>query len=269
MESANLVQDVRFTDTFVYPGTNFLDQDPETSKYYEGKLPGTTTISGYSEEYRLHQLYLLPSLNLQFESATQGLPVVNLSDIVAHLQYQSTSLTRVEDNERLKPFLGLSQLNALQFGFGPGGTLQNRIDNICYMLTRSLFDEPTRFQDFSKIRNFSNILRAANTQETKLRDLLYQILIGYELRVRLRLQLVGPSYTGIVTNNISCLIATADRFILNVMITEIPPPVGTVNTQYKFFPKNHKANGEGLIKFASTLKLRASHSSTETAKEKR
>jgi hypothetical protein len=252
MESANLVQDVRFADTFKYPGTNFLDQDPETSSYFEGKLPGTTTISGYSEEYRLHQLKILPALNLQFESAAQGLPVVKLSDIVAHLQYQAT-LTNVEDNEKLKPFLGLSQLNTLQFGFGPSGTLQKRIDNICYMLTRSLFDEPTRFQDFSRIRNFSSILRAANTQETKLRDLLYQILIGYELLVRIGLQLVGPSYTGIVTNNISCLMVIADHFILNVMITEIPRPVGIVNPQYKFFPKNHKSNGEGLIKFAEAI----------------
>lgn len=38
--------------------------DCENSGYYAGKIPGTVSISGYSEEYREDQLFKSPILNL-------------------------------------------------------------------------------------------------------------------------------------------------------------------------------------------------------------
>jgi hypothetical protein len=36
-------------DAISYPGNTWLDMDSESSAYYEGKLVGTVSVSGYSE----------------------------------------------------------------------------------------------------------------------------------------------------------------------------------------------------------------------------
>jgi hypothetical protein len=93
--------------TYNYPGSTFLDVDCESSPYYEGKIPGTTSISGYSEEYRTQQLLILPLLNLALEG-TSCLPEAQLGRIVERirkLKYQPT----LEENEGLRDLLGLSQ----------------------------------------------------------------------------------------------------------------------------------------------------------------
>jgi hypothetical protein len=93
-------------DGINYPGSKFLDMDCESGGFYEGKIPGTVSVSGYSEEYRIFQLSTVPLLSLTFES-NEGLPVIDLDKIVARLQrlqlYQFT-----EESEGLKEFLGLS-----------------------------------------------------------------------------------------------------------------------------------------------------------------
>ncbi|KAH8651223.1 hypothetical protein BX600DRAFT_473258 [Xylariales sp. PMI_506] len=233
--------------------------DCEASFHFAGKFPGTTTINGYSEEYRLHQLALLPAINLQFES-TVGFPVVSLADVVTRLK--GLNMLRLsEDTPGLLPFLGLSQLNILQFGFGSTGTLQQRIDNLCYMLTRSYYDFPTRFHDFAKMRNFSPIIRTGQVQEAQLRNFLFQILIGAELWIRLDLQATPAAYSGIITENIASLLVAAHLFMLNVSITVVPQStvlnaVGGTTTNgpfYKFKSLNHHNNGVGLLKYAETI----------------
>ncbi len=89
-----------------YPGNTFLDMDPESGSFYDGQLPGTTTVGGYSEEYRNHQLLLVPALNLQME-ASVGLPTIPLAQIVSRLQ--TLRFSRLEDDTGLLGFLGLSQ----------------------------------------------------------------------------------------------------------------------------------------------------------------
>jgi hypothetical protein len=81
--------------------------DAETLAYYEGKLPGTVSISGYSEEYREHQLLRTPMLQLSLESTT-ALPVIPLDKIVQRIQTLKI-LPTSEDNEGLRGLLGLSQ----------------------------------------------------------------------------------------------------------------------------------------------------------------
>ena len=94
-------------DVLDYPGSTFLDMDCETSGYYDGKLPGTITISGYSEEYRAHQLRRSPLLNLILES-TSVLPTMALDKIVDRIRLLQRQPT-LEDNETLRDILGLSQ----------------------------------------------------------------------------------------------------------------------------------------------------------------
>jgi hypothetical protein len=89
-----------------YPGNTFLDMDPESGSFYDGLLPGTTTVGGYSEEYRSHQLLLAPALDLHLE-ASVGLPTITLARIVARIQ--TLRYSRLEDDQGLATFLGLSQ----------------------------------------------------------------------------------------------------------------------------------------------------------------
>jgi len=188
--------------------------------------------------------------NLQMESLRQGLPVNQVKDIVRRIQSFNMS---VEDNTGLQPLLGMSQLHTLQCGFGPNGRAQDRIDNICYMITRTYFDEPTRVKDFSVFGSFTNCLRAQNdaTGQNKVRDFLFQIMLGLELFVRLRAQIVPPSYSTIITSNISCMIVAANQFKSNVQITEVS---GSNPLKYNFKPLNMTTNAEGLKKFAEVMR---------------
>jgi hypothetical protein len=190
-------------------------------------------------------------LNLQIESLRQGLPQNDLTRIVTRLQNLQIN---VEDNEGLKPFLGMSQIHTLQCGFGPDGRLQDRIDNICYMITRAHFDEPTRVRDFSAIGNLSRLLKPSAAQPTQLRDFLFQIMLGFELLIRLRKQVVHPSYSSVITYNISCMMVAANQFKTNIRIVQRPATSGSASPTYTFVPLNHNSHAQGLIKFAETIR---------------
>ncbi|KAL9036918.1 MAG: hypothetical protein Q9214_005926, partial [Letrouitia sp. 1 TL-2023] len=89
-----------------YPGSTLVNMDPETSIYYEGKLPGTISISGFSEEYREHQLSVSPLLQLNLEGPSI-FATVSIDKIVQRLRMVQKQ-PEVEDDEGLKQFLGLS-----------------------------------------------------------------------------------------------------------------------------------------------------------------
>jgi hypothetical protein len=90
-----------------FPGNTFLDMDCESSGYYEGKLSGTVSISGYSEEYREHQLLKSPRLNITLESTSPppAMAIEKIVDRIRLLQRQPT----LDDNTALMEILGLSQ----------------------------------------------------------------------------------------------------------------------------------------------------------------
>jgi hypothetical protein len=94
-------------NSLIFPGNTFFDMDCESSGYYEGKLPGTVTISGYSAEYREQQLLATPYLNLVLQSANV-LPTMALNTIVDRIKLLQRRVT-FEDNEGLREILGLSQ----------------------------------------------------------------------------------------------------------------------------------------------------------------
>jgi len=81
--------------------------DRESSGYYDGKLPGTVSITGYSGEYRAHQLQRSPLLNLILEG-TSTLPTMALDNIVDRIRLLQLRPT-LEDNDALRDILGLSQ----------------------------------------------------------------------------------------------------------------------------------------------------------------
>ncbi|KFY49262.1 hypothetical protein V495_00643 [Pseudogymnoascus sp. VKM F-4514 (FW-929)] len=238
-----------------FPSNTFLNNDCESSPYYEGKLPGTVTITGYSKEYRVHQLSLNPRLNITLE-ASGALPGASLDKIVQRistLQVLGTS----EDSELLGQMLGLSQLDILRMGFHPtGGNRQKQIDTICMKLSGSLYDAPTRFIDFSKARNIGNNTLGSAAQGIGLQNFLYQILLGAELLVRLRKEPLNTNNNGIMTDSISALVILSALWMQNVSIhtavTSIGAPI-SANQKYTLYSINNQRQIEGLVRFGEAL----------------
>jgi hypothetical protein len=237
--------------TVSYPGNTFLDMDCESSAYFDGKYPGTTTISGYSEEYRTYQLSKYPLLNFALEGASV-LPEIPMGKIVDRLRILRLQPT-LEDNTVLKDMLGLSQYIALLFslrfltdvarldtlrsGFYAGGSRQSQISYMCMALTRSLYDAPSRFIDCSKARFFSNNTFGGAGSGIGLKNFLYQILIGAELLIRLRKEPTTISYSGLVTDAISGLMVLAALWMENVVI-QGPKAVSSKHCQTKMSKKD-------------------------------
>jgi len=100
-------------ETSKYPGNTFLDMDCESSAYYDGKIPGTTTVGGYSEEYRAQQLLKYPLFQLALEG-DNVLPDISLSKIISRLRFREVDRA-MEDNVGLVDLLGISQYVFLLF----------------------------------------------------------------------------------------------------------------------------------------------------------
>jgi hypothetical protein len=125
-------------------------------------------------------------------------------------------------------------------------------------LTRSLYDAPTRFIDFSKARNFSSNL--FGVQGIGLRNFLFQILLGAELFIRLRKEPVTTSYAGLMTDAISSLVVLSDLWMQNVSIQSRGTTATTSTTitippapKYILVAVQHQRQAEGLIRFGEAL----------------
>ncbi|EEP77420.1 predicted protein [Uncinocarpus reesii 1704] len=235
-----------------YPGNTFLDMDCETSAYYEGKYPATITISGYSEEYRAHQLLQQPVLKISLE-ADNVFPEVPLAKVVERLR-KLRSQPALEDDEGLKDLLALPQVALLRSGFMAGGTRQGRISFLCMSLTRSLHDASTRFFDASKERFFCNHIFNPATTGIGLKNFLFQMLMGAELLIRLRKEPATTSYTGIVTDAISATIVLAALWMENVVIQG--PKAGVKEDEAKawsLYASQNQRQAEALIRFAEAM----------------
>ena len=92
---------------FDYPGNTFLDLDCEISALYEGKIHGTVTVSGHSEEYRTQQLRIAPLVTMAL-LGTSVLPEIKLSTVIERLRRLQRSPS-LEDHPDLARLLGLSQ----------------------------------------------------------------------------------------------------------------------------------------------------------------
>lgn len=68
-----------------YPGTTYLDVDPETSVIYDGAAPGTLSVTGYSEEYRQQQFAATPRIVIALEEKVPP-PKVTIDFLVKRMQ---------------------------------------------------------------------------------------------------------------------------------------------------------------------------------------
>lgn len=249
------------TNTLKFPGITFLETDCESSGYYDGRLPGTVSISGYSGEYREQQILAVPLVDLVLES-TNTPPTMELDAIVDRIR--SLQQLTLEDNEGLRGILGLSMLTALQSGFN--SNRQRQIEAICMALNHSIYSAPTRFLDLSKTRNISNnTLGSSIGNGIGLQNFLFQILLGAELLIRLRREPATTSYAGFITDTISALMVMSDAWMQNVIIqgpnTTTPTTTyltsstipSTPSARFTLVAREHQLRAEGLIRFGESL----------------
>jgi len=85
-------------------------------------------------------------------------------------------------------------------------------------LTRSMYDDTSRFMDCSKARSFSSNTMCTRSQGIGFKNFLFQILIGEELLIRLRKAATTVSYGGLVTDAISALMVLSELWMKNVVI---------------------------------------------------
>ena len=95
---ANNLAENYHVNTIAYPGTTFLDYDCESTASYDGYHLGSTSVLGYSEEYREYQL--AQKLQLQLHLLSQNVPpAMELDAIVQRLQ-QFQGNPNLEDNAK-------------------------------------------------------------------------------------------------------------------------------------------------------------------------
>jgi hypothetical protein len=133
------------------------------------------------------------------------------------------------------------------------------------LVNRSSFAEPSRFIDLSRTRTFTNRLLSVRStgSEIMLRDFLFQVLLGAEILIRLRLQPINTSYASLITDKITTMIVLADLFMQNVQITPIQNPYANVTVtpgqpapavpRYSFYACIHQQQVEGLLRFAEGM----------------
>ncbi|KAF1813431.1 hypothetical protein P152DRAFT_457795 [Eremomyces bilateralis CBS 781.70] len=253
-------------DMLKYPANTFLDMDCTSVSNYDGKLPGTVTVSGWSEEYRAHQLIAKPVVQLSVEGR-RTIPELPIDQVVERMRKLQVFRT-LEDNEGLVKLLGMSQLEALQAGL-VGGTRQKQIEVLCMAVSRSVTDCPTRFVDFSKDRMFSvHTLGTAAQGSRGLGNFLFQIVLGFEILIRLRKESLSTKYAMVVTDNISAMTVLAELWMDNVTVsgpnqntsattttttTTAATTTTTAPPRYTLCTHSYNTRVQGLIQFAETI----------------
>ena len=146
------------------------------------------------------------------------------------------------------------RLNALQDGFNSVGGRQRQIEAICMTINGAVYNAPTRFMDFSKVRNFSN--STLGSTGIGLQNFLFQIMLGVELLIRLRKEPALTSYAGLVTDAVTALMIVSQMWMQNVTIqgplasltaSLIPSP------RYTLLAIDHQRHAEALIRFGELL----------------
>ncbi|KAF3159369.1 hypothetical protein TWF788_003778 [Orbilia oligospora] len=239
-----------FVNSVLYPGCTLIDLDMEVSKIGEGRLPGTYSVSGYSEVYRSQQLETAPILPITL-SSVHTLPEVTVDQIVSRMTVLKYNRLLPETNmqmyESLRKFLGPdpypNQTDADK------ANLRNQITDICYVLNRV---DATKYVDMSNCRHLTNNTLGTVAQGIGLKNFLFQILLGCELLVRLLKEPANATYTGLISHNISANLVIADLWMQNIDTKRETTSAGL--PRHLLISLVHQRQCEGLIRFAETFK---------------
>src|ERR1700737_836513 len=259
-------------DRGTVPGSTLSLTDAEAINGFHGRLPGTVSLIGYGNLYldqqRVGNPLPVPVLASTL-TAPPILPFATTSDRLANIRdfgANAIGITESGSYQKLREILGPERYIPTQLANVVRNLnltsvervgMQRQITDLCETLNRS---DPTRFVDLSKertiSRNFVNLPQGLGFEK-----FLYQVLLGYELLLRLRNQPVTTSYRNRIGQKISANLLISEQWLHNVQLqsnystTDVQgsPITSGIEVSYVFRPQIHDQQVEGLIRFAELL----------------
>jgi hypothetical protein len=121
-------------------------------------------------------------------------------------------------------------------------------------LNRSKYEASSRFADLSKARCISTHFIGPGSRGTGLRNLLYQLLLGCELLIRLRKEPVTTKYEGVMTESTSALLVLGSMWMQNVTINGPSDSAARESpSSYKFVSTASQTQADALLRFGEAL----------------
>ena len=260
-----------------FPGTTLLDRDPEVADGYDGRLPGTLSISGYDSAY----------FDQQCRASIRYRPVV-YTDLTAPptIPFQ-TAMTRLADfrdfgvstightpavtyqklrallgpDRCLPNSLGQTEIRNSHLAEAARISMRSQITELCKILN---WNDPNRFVDLSKSRSIcTHFLQPGQLGFEKF---LSQVLLGYELLVRLRKEPATTSYVNLIGDKISANLLISDRWVRHIRIgLDYSQLLATSGPQFLYTFDSQIANRQvdGLLRFAELMSWPHIHETRE------
>lgn len=245
-----------------FPGSILAKFDSETTNGYEGRLPGTVSLLGYGALYIDQQQAAYPPLVPVLATATTPPPTVPLTTINNRVRdiidYGAIAIgtTDVECYNNLRAILGPETNN--QLSHAERVKMQRQITELCQALNRL---DPTQFVDLSKSRNISSHFLSPGALGFNKFE--YQMLLSYELLLRLRKEPSTISYSNRIGRKISADLLISEQWMQNVRLTfqylpnntlgQLFGGITTFGAHYVFRSLIHDRQVEGMLRFAELL----------------
>jgi hypothetical protein len=218
------------------PGLERLSE-LDVESHPQGRLPGTTTVAGMGWE--------------RWEVASRGrrqtvyfmqgaLPPLSGPELVQKLEKVKRVLDPVNAAEEGEALKGIIGQNTTAF-FDAERPYNSQAGDLLRIINRE-----DLFEDFSMADSIYLLAIAPPPTGMGVRLFLLQVLLGYELYLRLKICDNASSFPGI-TQQVNSTLEVATRWVENVS-TEIS------EGQLKVYSKVHESQAEGLVAFAEAMK---------------
>jgi hypothetical protein len=188
--------------------STLLDVDAELHRNFAGLIPGTVSIVGYSELIAEHMRSTTPRLVTTL-SSTRELPFVSGNKLLERISRLRLGLEFTDQAAytSLREFLGPDETTWLSAG--ERYRLSNQIRDICMALNRR-----ENFEDFTATSSIGTLAVTEAPAGMGIWNFLYQIVLGYELY--LRLQSERDTWVSGVNEKVSATVLISKQWIENV-----------------------------------------------------
>jgi hypothetical protein len=221
-------------------GSTLHQVDAELHRKFAGLVPGTVSITGYSELIAEHIRATNPR-TVTTLSSTGALPFVSGKQLLARIDRLRVGLdfTDQEAFAALRQLLGPDR--TMWFNPADRFKLSNQITDICMTLNRRDI-----FEDFSNTSSLALLALTPPPTGMGMWNFVYQIVLGYELHLRLEKE--GSGWYSGVNDKVSTNMLISKQWINNVdMFTE------GGDSNLKMRSRVQARQIDGLLRFAEIM----------------
>ena len=216
--------------------------DPELHRKFAGLIPGTVGIDGYSELIAEHIRTTNPR-TVTVMSSTRAVPFISGEQLLTRinrLRMTGLELSNQDSYEALQQFLGPD--SSTWVNPSDRFKLSNQIMDLCMTLNRRDI-----FEDFRNTSSAALLALAKPPTGIGIWNFVYQIVLGYELHLRLNKER-GHWFSG-VTDKVSANMLISKQWINNVdMCTD------GAHAALKMRSRVQARQIEGILRFAEIMR---------------